>query len=64
MPRYKNLVIIRRKTDMNYFLSLLKKALPKNFYKTLLQNNSGLNPVSNIDLTIFNIFCTAFLSLL
>jgi hypothetical protein len=63
-PRYKNLVIIRRKTDMNSFLSLLKKALPKNFYKTLLQNNSGLSPVSNIDLTIFNIFCTAFLSLL
>ena len=25
---------------------------------------SGLFPVSNIDLTIFNIFCTAFLSLL
>jgi len=30
----------------------------------LRQNTSGLLPVLNIDFTIFNIFCTAFLSLL
>jgi len=46
------LVIIRLEKDMN-FLEFIS-----------LQNTSGLFPVFNTDLTIFNIFCTAFLSLL
>jgi len=46
----KNLVITHREMCMKSQL--------------LRQNTSGLLPVLNIDFTIFNIFCTAFLSLL
>ena len=46
----KNLVITHREMCMKF--------------QQLRQNISGLFPVLNIDFTIFNIFCTAFLSLL